>query len=109
MKAMFIVYNQSYNEEIADRFHMHKTYLNTLLKKATGMSVHRYIFTLRLDLALSLLESGAMRVGEVAEKCGFYDVYHLSRVMKRVTGAPPSHYIRGEATPQEKLISEGAP
>lgn len=92
--------------EIADRFHLHKTYVNTLLKKATGMSVHRYILSLRLDLALSLLESGAMRVSEVAEKCGFYDVYHLSRAVKKATGAPPSFFIHGGYNPKSATKGE---
>ena len=92
--------------QIADRFHLHKTYVNTLLKKATGMSVHRYIFSLRLDLALSLLESGAMRVSEVAEKCGFYDVYHLSRAVKKATGAPPSFFIHGGYNPKSATKGE---
>ena len=31
-------------------------------------------------------------VTEIAEKCGFSDVYHFSKIFKKLIGVPPTKY-----------------
>jgi YesN/AraC family two-component response regulator len=40
-----------------------------------------------------MLESGAYQVAEVAEYCGYNDVFHFYKHFKRIAGIAPSYYI----------------
>jgi AraC-like DNA-binding protein len=40
-----------------------------------------------------MLKSGAYRVTEVAEYCGYNDAFHFYKQFKHITGLPPSRYI----------------
>jgi YesN/AraC family two-component response regulator len=46
----------------------------------------------RIELAKHMLESNCLTVGEVAELCGFSDVYYFSKVFKGICGIPPSKW-----------------
>lgn len=63
-------------------------------RKRFGMSPIKYIIQLRMILASELVSSQFFTVSEVAEKCGFSDVYYFSRLFKEYYGAPPSRYGR---------------
>jgi len=53
----------------------------------------------RIMLAQDLLLQPGTRVSQVAEKCGFSDIYHFSREFRRTVGQSPSEWRRSEATP----------
>ena len=50
------------------------------------MSPVKYVTALRLDHAKELLITGQYSVGEVAELCGFENVYYFSAVFKKTPG-----------------------
>lgn len=80
------------NTDVAAAFNMHPNYISTLVKSYTGMSLHKYLLHLRIHRALDLLKSDIATVGEVAEKCGFVDIYHFSKAFKKIVGVCPSKY-----------------
>jgi len=80
------------NEEISERFLYHPNYLSNMVKSYTGLSLHRYITQLRLLNAVKLLESGEKSIGEIAEVCGFCDIYHFSKCFKKEMGISPAQY-----------------
>jgi AraC-like DNA-binding protein len=58
-----------------------------------GITPGRYVTVQRTEYAKKLLSSKELSVGNVAELCGFSDVYYFSKVFKREVGVPPSEYL----------------
>ena len=77
------------NIEIGELFGFHPNYVSTVIKKYTGMPLHKYLLHIRIDQAVKLLEAGNDSVGDVAKKCGFCDIYYFSKYFKKITGMPP--------------------
>jgi len=59
-------------------------------KAAFGVSPYKYILTRRLQEAERLLACQTYSVTEVAEKCGFTDIYTFSKAFKKQFGFAPS-------------------
>lgn len=53
---------------------------------------NRYIRRRRIDQGKVLLSAGGLSVADVAEECGFSDVYYFSKVFKKETGVSPSKW-----------------
>jgi len=73
-------------EELSEQFKFHSTYINILVKKLTGYPVHKYIMVRRISKAIELLQYSDMRISEIAEKVGFPDASHFSKVTCSYTG-----------------------
>ncbi len=89
--------NQNYdkhisNETLAELCDLSITHFRRLFSMQTGVSPLQYRETIRLHWAVKLLESQMFTVAEIAEKLGYSDIYHFSKVMKRHTGKTPSFY-----------------
>ena len=65
---------------------------NDLFKGLCGITPNRYLVLRRLEQAKALLELHSMTVSEVAEQCGFSDVYYFSKVFKQNCGVSPSKW-----------------
>lgn len=78
---------------VAEYFSYHENYLNYLLKKQTGYTLHQYLLEYRINTAISLLQSGEYTVSEVSNLVGFSDIFHFSGCFKKITGSPPSSYL----------------
>lgn len=52
----------------------------------------RYLTLKRIEYARQLLSVGGLSVTEVAERCGFSDLYYFSKVFKQICGMPPSEW-----------------
>ena len=63
---------------------------NDLFKGVFGITPNRYIVLRRIEQAKRMLETKSLTVTEVAELCGFSDVYYFSKVFKQICGIPPS-------------------
>ncbi len=82
------------NKEIADAFGYNPNYISDLLKISTGLPLHKYLLGVRIEKAIDLIELGEKSIGEIADECGFYDIYHFSKAFKAATGVSPSKYHR---------------
>lgn len=74
--------------------YLSEAYFRKIFAKIYGTSPNKYIRNLRLEFALSLLESGEISVAEVAEKSGFSDSKYFSREFKKRYLKPPVVYIK---------------
>lgn len=61
---------------------------------ATGHPPAQFQQQRRIDLACAAIYRGQENFKELAERLGFCDVYHFSKVFRKVTGTPPSAYRR---------------
>lgn len=77
-------------ENIAGKFHMNRTYLSRIFKKAYGKSLKEYITYIRLKEARSLLNQGK-NVTEAALLCGFNSSTHFSFMFKKYYNCPPEN------------------
>ena len=79
-------------ESLSEQFKFHSTYLNILVKKLTGYPIHKYIMVRRISKAIELLQYSDMRISEIAEKVGFPDASHFSKVFKQLMGKGPREF-----------------
>lgn len=61
-------------------------------KLATGLPVHQYVLRRRADRAVDLLTTTATPIADVAAELGFAHQAHLTRVLRRLTGATPAQH-----------------
>ena len=76
------MYNIS-NADIGQALNFHPNYLNRLMLKHTGKSLHQYLLYIRLTKSLDMLHSTSLSVADIAEKCGFTDTGHFTKAFKK--------------------------
>ena len=76
--------------EIGAAAGLHPGYLNKLTVKHTGRTVSRFIVNIRVNMAEDAIVHEGFSVREAAERFGFSDIYHFSKVFKKFKGYPPS-------------------
>jgi AraC family transcriptional regulator len=65
-----------------------------MFKRSTGLSVHQYVITRRLERAKLLLAARRLPLVEIALAMGFQDQSQFTAVFKRRIGIPPGAYAR---------------
>ena len=66
--------------------------LNLKFRREFGMSVGQYIMKERMKKARHLLSSSTYPVYEIAQRCGFENVYYFSNAFKKHNGVSPINY-----------------
>ena len=82
------------NETLSKHFHFTSVYINRVFKRYMGTSVHKYLISVRIDMAKELIQSREYSPSEVAVMVGFDDYPHFSKTFKRLTGKSPSDYCK---------------
>lgn len=78
--------------EVAEQTYVSQWHLSKLLNKDTGHSFSDLLNMTRIKKAQELLGDQSLRIGEIAEKVGFLDMAHFSRVFKKITGVSANEY-----------------
>lgn len=84
-------------EDVAAACHLSVGHLTRLFTRFGYGAPYRYLTRKKMLHAAALLDSGALLVGEVADKLGV-DPFQFSRVFKRVHGISPSDFARRHGT-----------
>lgn len=79
-------------QTISDSLYLSPSHISAEFKKATGVSVNKYITDYRIKQTKYLLNNPKNKLELVAKMSGYTDAHKLSRVFKRVTGIRPSEY-----------------
>lgn len=74
------------NASLGVRFGYHPNYINHLVVQHTGMSLHRYLLSCRINRAIDLLQSTDLSVSEISDMTGFTDYNHFLKYFKKTTG-----------------------
>lgn len=74
---------------LANELNVSASYLSTLFRRETGMSLTEYVNSRRIDHAKRLLLASELPIKDVAIRCGLSDMYYFSRIFKRLTGVTP--------------------
>ena len=85
------------NEMIGEALFYNPNYLNRLMLRETGMTLHRYVLERRLASAKELLFTTKQPIGEIAVQLGFHSASHFSNFFRKETGMTPDSFRRGGA------------
>jgi len=80
-------------KKMAELCNLNTVYFGSLFKQETGMTLLQYLTKIRIRYAEEFLRSGELRVNEVAERCGFSDIFYFYRHFKTIFGIAPSACI----------------
>lgn len=78
--------------DVADHVYVSQWHLSKLLKKHTGKTFSELLNGARMEQSKELLKDPALRICDVAEKVGFQDLAHFSRVFKKMEGMSANEY-----------------
>ena len=82
------------NKSLADLCNISEIYFRQLFKKQFAVTPKQYVIDVRIDKAKQLLSDGFMKIGAIAEECGFSNQYHFCRIFKSRIGMTPTEYMR---------------
>ncbi len=73
-------------QEVADHCFVSQWHLSKLLNRHQGQTFYDLLNAERVRRAKELLEDPALRISEIAERVGYADTAHFSRVFKKLEG-----------------------
>lgn len=76
----------------ASLLNVNPSYLSSLFKKETGLTLTEYVNNKRIDHALLLLNSTNMQIQLIAQHCGIPDVNYFTKTFKKRMGKTPKEY-----------------
>lgn len=82
----------------AEFLNVNPSYLSTLFKRETGMTLTDYVNRQRVEHGIFLLNATDMQVQTIAQYCGIPDVNYFTKTFKKFIGKTPKEYrqdIRG--------------
>ena len=79
---------------MADRMHLSEGYLQSIYRKAFGVSCMEDVITGRLRMACDRLSCTDRPVADIAEECGYHNVEHFCRQFRRKMKVSPGQYRR---------------
>ncbi|WP_170140804.1 AraC family transcriptional regulator [Oceanobacillus arenosus] len=80
-------------DDVANRIGLNATYFSHLFKKETGISFIDFRMQLRMEKAKELIETGNMKITDIANSIGYEDLSHFTKTFKKYTGYSPSKYL----------------
>jgi len=78
--------------ELADRVSIDRAHLARTFQQRLGVSVGEYHRRLRLDQAARMIAECDEPLSRIAQRCGFSDQAHLTRLFRDYTGSTPARY-----------------
>ncbi len=78
--------------EAANQSALSRRRFNELFKNCFELTPNRYLTGLRIDYAKNLIDTNYFGISEIAEMCGFSDIYYFCKVFKSETGTTPAKY-----------------
>lgn len=94
MKQVIMVMEENYakawtQEELAALVFLSPSRFSDIFKRAVGMPPMLYLIQIRLERALSMLETGGMKITDIAMECGFQSLTNFNRLFKKHIGITP--------------------
>lgn len=100
MKARY--FDQITLNEVAEVAGLSPNYFSALFKREMNISFISFLTTLRVERAMELLKNSGEYLYVVAEKSGFQNFEHFSRIFKQRTGKSPANWRKENRKGQAK-------
>ena len=79
-------------QDICNNVGTNMSTLNFRFRRIFNMSIGQYIINEKMKKARRLLTGTTYNITEIAERCGFENVYYFSNAFKKVHGISPAKY-----------------
>lgn len=79
-------------EQMARRQGVNQTYLRSMFKEETGMTISEYLLKVRMEKTVELLKEGGINLTSIAESVGYGSASYLSKCFKKYYGQSPSAF-----------------
>ena len=91
------------NARLATFVHASESHFIRLFRRVVGCTPARHVQDRRVHFAADLLARTSLSIDEIAERCGFANRFHFSRVFAQRMVEPPGRYraLHGERTGRE--------
>lgn len=80
-------------EKISREFSYNKKYISTTFKKQMKTGISKYLNTIRIQNACTLIEQGFTCVKDIAFLCGYTDQMYFSKIFKNKIGVSPREHM----------------
>ena len=77
------------NEILSEMSGYHEYHLNRLFMKHSGLTVHKYVLSVRINEAKKMLLNTDLSLTDISEKVGFHSNTHFSSYFKQFVGISP--------------------
>ncbi|MGN0165210.1 MAG: helix-turn-helix transcriptional regulator [Lachnospiraceae bacterium] len=77
---------------LAGRLNVNPSYLSTLFRRETGVTLTEYVNKKRIEHAIWLLNTTDLQIQEIAQHCGIPDVNYFTKTFKKLVGKTPKEY-----------------
>lgn len=79
-------------EQVSEVVNLNSSYLSSLFKKSCNKGFFEYLLELRIAEAKRLLSNSDFSIAEIAQKVGYRDPKHFSKVFKKACHIKPNEY-----------------
>lgn len=79
-------------KDISDHVHLSPTYVCTLFKTETGLTLNQYLTEYRMDQAKHLLLDPRNKITDISKLVGYSDSNYFGKTFKKMVGTSPSEY-----------------
>ena len=88
-------YLRTFNpQDLADHVSLNPTYLATVFKKETGLTIATYIMRRRIDTACNMLRYSEYSASQISEILAFSSQSYFIRCFKQIKGMTPYEYVQ---------------
>jgi YesN/AraC family two-component response regulator len=91
-------------DSLAKEVYLSKSYLSSIFKQETGMSLTAYITKVRVEKSKKMLLEDGVSLAIISSQCGFKDQSYFTKVFKKETGVSPKRFRNnyfGDASDKE--------
>jgi YesN/AraC family two-component response regulator len=92
--------------EVAEKTYVSQWHLSKLLNRNLGQNFSEVLNHIRIKEAQKLLCDPSLRIGDIAERVGFMDMAHFSRVFKKYVGISANEYRNTIAQKDIELLKK---
>lgn len=93
-------------DRLCKQFYCSKATLTHSFKKTYGETISHFLLRIRLEKAEQLLAVSDMKIGEVAQRCGFLDQNYFCKVFIKAFGITPNAYKKNNRALQVSRIDK---